>query len=194
MRQNMEELEATQEQMNRQVNELNKLREALEVEKYLFGSLMDNVPEAIYFKDKDSKFLRVSKYLASHFGKEAEELVGKSDFDFQEEMHAREAFEDEKDIMRTGTPKVDFVEKEVLKDGSEHYVSTTKMPLTDAQGNVVGTFGISRDVTNLKRNEIELQKKEKLLTELQQQSQERIRELEQALAAAESNLEKLKAK
>ena len=194
MRQNMEELEATQEQMNRQVSELNKLREELEVEKYLFSALMDNVPEAIYFKDKDSRFLRVSKYLASHFGKEPAELIGKSDFDFQEEVHAREALEDEKNIMRTRTPKVDFIEKEVLKGGAEHYVSTTKMPLTDAHGNVVGTFGISRDVTGLKLGEIEVLKKEKLLAELQQQSQQRIRELEQALAAAESELERQKKK
>src|SRR5690606_10426829 len=122
------------------------------------------------------------------------ELIGKSDFDFQEEVHAREAFEDEKNIMRTRTPKVDFIEKEVLKGGAEHYVSTTKMPLTDAHGNVVGTFGISRDVTGLKLGEIELLKKEKLLSELQQQSQQRIRELEQALAAAESNLERQKKK
>ncbi|HLT71363.1 MAG TPA: GAF domain-containing protein, partial [Cyclobacteriaceae bacterium] len=156
MRQNMEELEATQEQMTRQMKELHKLREELEVEKYLFSALMDKVPEAIYFKDRDSKFLRVSKYLASHFGKEAEELIGKSDFDFQEEVHAREALEDEKIIMNTRTSKVDFIEKEVLKDGSEHYVSTTKMPLTDAHDNVVGTFGISRDVTRLKLDEIEL--------------------------------------
>lgn len=193
MRQNMEELEATQEQMNRQVNELNKLREELEVEKYLFSALMDNLPEAIYFKDKDSKFLRVSKYLSAHFGKESSELIGKSDFDFQDESHAREAFEDEREIMRTRTPKIDFVEKEVLKDGSEHYVSTTKMVLTDLQGNVVGTFGVSRDVTAVKRKEVELREKEQLLTDLQQQSQERIRQLEEALAAAESKLEKRKA-
>ncbi|HEY8512889.1 MAG TPA: GAF domain-containing protein, partial [Cyclobacteriaceae bacterium] len=115
MRQNMEELEATQEQMHRQVNELNQLRHELEVEKYLFSALMNNIPEAIYFKDRESKFIRVSKHLATHFGKEPADLLGKSDFDFQDEVHAREAFEDEKDIMRTRQPKVDFVEREVLK-------------------------------------------------------------------------------
>lgn len=194
MRQNMEELEATQEQMNRQVGELNKLREALEVEKYLFSALMDSIPEAIYFKDRESKFLRVSKYLATHFGKEASELIGRSDFDFQDEVHAREALDDEQNIMRTRTPKIDYIEKEVLKDGSEHYVSTTKMPLTDGQANVVGTFGISRDVTHLKHTEIELRKKEKLLTEMQQESQEKIQRLETALAEAEANLARLKVK
>src|SRR5690606_39962283 len=96
------------------------------VEKYLFSALMDNIPEAIYFKDRESRFIRVSKYLATHFGKDPADLIGKSDFDFQDEVHAREALEDEQTIMRTRMPKVDYVEREVLKDGSEHYVSTTK--------------------------------------------------------------------
>lgn len=191
MRQNMEELEATQEQMHRQVNELNQLRHELEVEKYLFSALMDNIPESIYFKDRESKFIRVSKYLATHFGKQPDDLIGKSDFDFQDEVHAREALEDEQNIMRTRTPKVDYVEREVLKDGSEFYVSTTKMPLTDAHDAVVGTFGISRDVTALKQTELELRKKESILSEMQEKSQARIRELEERLAEAEK---KLKAK
>lgn len=190
MRQNMEELEATQEQMHRQVNELNQLRHELEVEKYLFSALMDNIPEAIYFKDRESRFIRVSKYLATHFGKDPADLIGKSDFDFQDEVHAREALEDEQTIMRTRMPKVDYVEREVLKDGSEHYVSTTKMPLTDAQGAVVGTFGISRDVTDLKRTEIELREKEKTLTDMQEESRARIRDLETRLAEAEKKVDK----
>jgi hypothetical protein len=64
------------------------------------------------------------------------------------------------------------------------------MPLADSNGNVVGTFGISRDVTHVKLAELELLKKEKLLTEMQQQSMDRIRQLEEALAVAEKNLEK----
>lgn len=185
MRQNMEELEATQEQMHRQVNELNQLRHELEVEKYLFSALMNNIPEAIYFKDRDSRFIRVSKHLATHFGKEPEDLLGKSDFDFRDEVHAREALEDEQQIMRTRLPKVDFVEREILKDGSEFYVSTTKMPLVDAHGEVVGTFGISRDVTTLKRAEMELR-------EMQEKSRARISELEARLAEAERKLAEAK--
>jgi PAS domain S-box-containing protein len=185
MRQNMEELEATQEQMHRQVNELNQLRHELEVEKYLFSALMNNIPEAIYFKDRDSRFIRVSKHLATHFGKEPEDLLGKSDFDFQDEVHAREALEDEQQIMRTRLPKVDFVEREILKDGSEFYVSTTKMPLVDAHGEVVGTFGISRDVTTFKRAEMELR-------EMQEKSRARISELEARLAEAERKLAEAK--
>ncbi len=84
MRQNMEELEATQEQMHRTVTELGTLKDTLEKEKYLLDSLMDNIPDSIYFKDRNSKFIRVSKYLASHFGGNVEALIGKSDFDFQD--------------------------------------------------------------------------------------------------------------
>lgn len=194
MRQNMEELEATQEQMSRQVAELNKLKEMLEEEKNLFSALMDNIPEAIYFKDTESKFIRVSKYLSSHFGKEVDELIGKSDFDFQDEVHAREALNDEKRIMASRKAKIDFVEKEILKDGSEHFVSTTKMPLINSRGQVTGTFGISRDVTQLKRAELTLLEKEKILSQLEVENQRKIAQLESALAAAEEKLETLKKK
>jgi PAS domain S-box-containing protein len=156
MRQNMEELEATQEQMNRQVNELNLLKGALEKEKYLFAALMDNLPDTIYYKDRQCKLIRVSKHMAISFGTSLEQLIGKSDFDFQDEEHAQEAYDDEQRIMATKTPKINFIEKEVLSDGSVRYVSSTKMPLIDGQGEVVGTFGISRDVTSYKKLEIDL--------------------------------------
>ncbi|HEX5169068.1 MAG TPA: PAS domain-containing protein [Cyclobacteriaceae bacterium] len=194
MRQNMEELEATQEQMHRQVNEMNTLKHDLEKEKYLFNALMGNIPDAIYFKDADSKFIRVSAYLAKHFKSTEDELIGKSDFDFQDESHAREAFEDEKNIMKTRQPKIDYVEREVLADGSEHYVSTTKMPLENLHGEVVGTFGISRDVTKLKKLEYDVKKKEQELKEEEKLHRIKIKQLEDELDAAQKELEKLKKK
>ncbi len=194
MRQNMEELEATQEQMHRQMNELSTLKQTLEREQYLFGALMSSIPDAIYFKDQESKFLRVSSYLAKHFKASEDALIGKSDFDFQDESHAREAYEDEKNIMRTMQPKVDYVEKEVLADGSEHYVSTTKMPLVNLQGEVVGTFGISRDVTKLKTLEKDVKRKEQELKEEEKHHKLKIRQLEDALEDAQKELEKLKKK
>jgi PAS domain S-box-containing protein len=194
MRQNMEELEATQEQLQRQMNEMNALKQRLEKEQYLFGALMGSIPDSIYFKDRESKFLRVSAYLASHFKATEEELIGKSDFDFQDESHANEAFEDEKNIMNTRKPKVDFVEKEVLADGSEHYVSTTKMPLIDLHGEVVGTFGISRDVTNLKQLEHDVKKKEQELKAEEKQHKLKLFELQEALDKAKIELKELRKK
>ena len=190
----MEELEATQEQMSRQMNELNVLKENLEKEKNLFGALMDNIPDAIYFKDKESRFLRVSKYLADHFNASVEDLMGKSDFDFQDEVHAKEAFEDEKNIMKTRKPKIDFVEKETLADGTDHWVSTTKMPLINAKGEVIGTFGISRDVSRLKRLELDVTNRDKKLREEEQQFARKIKQLEEEIEAKEAEIRKLKKK
>jgi PAS domain S-box-containing protein len=88
--------------------------------------------------------------MADHFGGTIDSLIGKSDFDFQDEIHAKEAYDDEQEIQRTRKPKIDYIEREILDDGSEHWVSTTKMPLINVQGDVVGTFGISRDITKVK--------------------------------------------
>lgn len=183
MRQNMEELEATQEQMNRTVAELAGLKTNLEKEKYLLDSLMDNIPDAIYFKDRDSRFIRVSKYLAGHFSGDVGELIGKSDFDFQDRSRAQQAYDDEMNIMATRKPKIDYIEKEIMTDGSEHWVSTTKMPLINNKGEVVGTFGISRDVTRLKKLENDIMTKDKSLQAEKKQYEEKIKSLESKLRA-----------
>ncbi|MEO5563870.1 MAG: ATP-binding protein [Chitinophagaceae bacterium] len=137
------------------VQELAVLKENLEREKYYLDSLMDNMPDSIYFKDKESRLMRVSKYMAEHFNTTVDDLIGKSDFDFQHELHAKEAYDDEQHIQKTKTPKIDYVEKETNQNGSICWVTTTKMPLLNAAGQVVGTFGMSRDITNVKRLEEE---------------------------------------
>ena len=131
------------------------LNESLEKEKYYLDSLMDNMPDAIYFKDKESKFLRVSKYmvdkhLAHNPDASINDLLGKSDFDFKDKVHAAEAYQDEQEIQQTRKPKIDYIEKETRDDGSERWVATTKLPLINPHGEVVGTFGMSRDITKLK--------------------------------------------
>lgn len=134
---------------------LKGLNERLEKEKYFLDSLMNNMPDSIYFKDRESKFIRVSKYLGEKFGLKVEEMVGKSDFDFHNAAHARKAFEDEKQIIKTGLPNIDFIEKTVRDDGSDRWLSSTKMPLINSHGEIVGTFGMSRDVTKVKMLEQE---------------------------------------
>ena len=80
-------------------------------------------------------------------------MVGKSDFDLFSDEHALQAFEDEKRIMQTGEPVIDLEERETWPDRPDTWVSTTKMPLRDAQGRIIGTFGVSRDITARKRAE-----------------------------------------
>ena len=145
----------------RDITERKRAEEALLYEQSLLRAIMDNMPDHIYFKDKESRFLRISRSQANHFGlDDPSQAVGKSDFDFFAESHARPAFEDEKKIMESGVAIIGFEEKETWPDGSETWVSTTKVPLQDAQGQIVGTFGISRDITDRVRSEQALRESE----------------------------------
>ena len=138
---------------------------------------MDNLPEGIYFKDADGRFLRVNKAQAAWLGlRDPVEAVGKTDFHFFAEEHARLARQDEQEVMRTGKPLVGKEEKETWPDGHETWVLTTKLPLRDPEGKVIGTFGISRDITRRKRAEEE---RARLLA----REQEARRELEAVLGS-----------
>jgi two-component system, sensor histidine kinase and response regulator len=128
-------------------------------ERQLLQTLLDNMPDSIYFKDKDSRFIRVSAGMAHKFGlKSSEDVIGLSDAEVFSPEHASSARNDEIRIMETGIPLVSRVEKETWPDRPDTWCSSTKLPLRDTEGNVIGTFGISRDVTDLKHTEEELAK------------------------------------
>ncbi|MCX8156067.1 MAG: CHASE domain-containing protein [Verrucomicrobiae bacterium] len=136
-----------------------RLEEELQRERDLFHTLLDNLPDRIYFKDTQSRFLRINRALADLFGlQHPREAVGKSDFDFFTLEHARPAFEDEQEIIRTGQPLIGRIELETLPDGKKCWAHTTKMPFRDKQGNIIGTFGISRDITSLREMTEQLKK------------------------------------
>jgi PAS domain S-box-containing protein len=103
----------------------------------------------IYFKDLLSRFVLVnSGFVAAYTpGRTAEELLGKTDFDVFSYSHAYAARIDEQEIMRTGQPIIGKMERETYKDRADAWVMTTKLPLRDERGRIIGTFGISRDVT-----------------------------------------------
>jgi diguanylate cyclase (GGDEF)-like protein/PAS domain S-box-containing protein len=120
----------------------------------LIRTLMDNSPDRIYFKDRDSRFILVNQATASFLGlKDPAEAVGKTDSDFFSAEHARQAFRDEQEIIAGGRPLVGIEEKETWPDGRETWVSTTKLPLRDHANRIIGTFGTSRDITATKQNE-----------------------------------------
>ena len=144
-----------------------RLYEALEFEQYLMNTLMDNVPDTIYFKDRESRFLRVSRSQSDRFGlSDPKEAIGTSDFDYFTEEHARPAYEDEQRIIRTGEPLLGHEERETWEDRPDTWVATTKMPMRDREGDIIGTFGISRDITGRKTAEIELDAERNLLRTL----------------------------
>jgi len=126
---------------------------ALKHERFLLRTIMDNLPDRIYFKDEQSRFLRNSRGHLQRFGlTDASQAIGKSDFDFFSEEHARQAYEDEQRLIRTGET-VTKEEKETWPDGSISWALSTKLPLRDESGKVIGTFGISHDITDRKRAE-----------------------------------------
>jgi PAS domain S-box-containing protein len=115
----------------------------------LVEMLMDEVPSCIYFKDRASRFTRINRYAAVHYGIADPELaVGRTDFDFFTTEHAVQALRDEQEIIRTGQPLVSIREKETLPNGRLRWVSTTKLPLRDEGGGIVGIFGLSRVFAN----------------------------------------------
>ena len=159
VRQNMEELQATQEEMERKQHEQEQIQDQLHQEITLLNALMENIPDYIYFKDERSNFIRISKSMVELFNADSpEELIGKSDFDFHAKENAEKFFAEEQEIMRTKTSVVDNVVHEKFDDGKEQWVSATKMPLINTKGEVVGTWGISKIITELKKAELKAQK------------------------------------
>ena len=140
------------------VTERKRIEEQLAFERDLLRALLDNVPDRIYFKDTESKFLQCSMALVRRLGlKDSTEVVGKTDFDFHPAEQAREFFADEQKILLTGTPIINKIERQVGTDGSEIWASVTKVPLRNRAGFITGIIGISRDITEMKRVERELQ-------------------------------------
>ncbi|HEY6332488.1 MAG TPA: response regulator, partial [Blastocatellia bacterium] len=126
-------------------------------ERDLLDALMASTTDNIYFKDRESRFIRISKAMANTFGLRNEsEAVGKTDADFFTAEHARQARADEERVMATGLAVIGLEEKETWADRDDTWVSSTKQPLIGAGGRVVGIFGISRDVTKRKQQEREL--------------------------------------
>lgn len=118
------------------------------------AALLNSSADMIYFKDRLSRFLKGSVSLATRFGAaHARDIIGRTDFDYYDVEHAGASYEDEQKIISSGVPIVDKVEKEVWPSGEVTYVSTTKMPLKDREGETIGTFGISRNITERIREE-----------------------------------------
>jgi PAS domain S-box-containing protein len=131
--------------------ERQRAEEALSQERYLLHTLMDNLPDIIYFKDAANRFLRINKALTNYFSlSDPAQAIGKTDFDFFTEGHTRFAYADEQEIIRTGQPVVGKEEKRIWLDGRVRWLSTTKMPFRDKDGKIIGTFGVARDITKVK--------------------------------------------
>ncbi len=132
---------------------------ALRHERSITRALLDNIPDHVYCKDRASRFLIISRAMAAKFGlADPAQAVGKTDFDFFTEEHARQAFEDEQRIITTGQPLLDLMEKETWEDGRISWGLTTKTPLRNELGEIIGTCGITKDITQIKEAETQIKR------------------------------------
>jgi PAS domain S-box-containing protein len=141
---------------------MSALDERRMLEHALVNAFLENIPDGVYFKDRSSRFIAVSKSKAIRHGyPRAQDLVGKTDADFFSDAHARRAKEDEEAVMRTGMPILGKVEKLTWPDGRSTWARSSKMPLRGTDGQIIGTFGMSQDITAAKEMEAALEKANK---------------------------------
>lgn len=143
----------------RNIQDRKQFEMKLSREHSLLQTLMDSIPDSIYFKDDQNKFIKVNKAKAAHNNVKPEDMIGKTDFKFLTEEQAKKAFEDDEEVLKTGKFIINKIEKLTGPDGSERWVSVTKIPRFDPEGNIIGTMGISRDITEWKKLE-EIYKKD----------------------------------
>lgn len=150
-----------EERVAQRTAELEKLTATLQSERNLMRTLIDSVPDNVFAKDADSKFLLANQSVARTMGTTPEKLLGKTDFDFFPQDMAQSFFSDEQRIVQTGEPLLDLVEPAVDQETGQHrWLLTSKVPVRDAGGHVVSLVGIGRDITARRQAELALRESE----------------------------------
>lgn len=166
----------------------------LENERYLLNTLVETIPDPVFFKDREGKFVRVNKAMATDAGFDTPaDIIGKTDFDIWAGELPEETIRDEQKILETGEPIINKVEKPIKKDGPQRWVLVSKLPFRNLNGEIIGTFGVAREFTERKQMEDELQalndelnNANQALESINHELAMRVRESEQARERAEA--------
>jgi PAS domain S-box-containing protein len=132
---------------------------SLQDERKVLRTLINNIPDIIFIKDRQSRFTLANKKVALTMGTTPENLIGKTDFDFYSSEMASMFFMDEQKIMETGIPMINVEEIARDENGNRIIRSTTKVPVKNKDGDIIGIAGVCRDITKLKQIEMQLRKK-----------------------------------
>lgn len=155
---------------------LNKSAELLQL-------VLDNIPQAIFWKDRDSVYLGCNKNWAQAAGISPEEVVGKTDFELVWTPEEAQLYcEQDRRAMETDTPVLHLIEHRQQADGKNAWIDVNKIPIHDAEGNVIGILGTIEDITERKQAEVALQESEAELREQKQHLEETLNELQQTQA------------
>jgi len=152
-------------------------QESVQDERWQLRTLIDSMPDFIFIKDRESRFTVANKKVALVMGTTPENLIGKTDFEFYTPDLAQGFYNDEQEIMRSGNPMINYEEPALDEQGNRIIISTTKVPYRNKAGEVIGIVGICRDITRLKRIEIQLRKKTEDLQETNRLLEERQEEI-----------------
>ncbi len=141
--------------------DLEEINKQLKHDRYLLNTLVENVPDAVFFKDREGRFVRVNRAMARDAGiDDPTYFIGKTDAEIWSGRLPAEAGEDERRILKTGIPILNQEEQPVTLGGKQRWVLVTKMPLRDELGEIVGTFGVAREITDQKLAENRLRESE----------------------------------
>jgi PAS domain S-box-containing protein len=162
------------------------IHENLLIQTALLDSMLFTLPDFVYFKDRESRFLRASESLCRVFGvKTGKEVIGKTDFDFFQPKIAKQYFDEEQEIIKSGKGFINQIRQGIIDEsGEELWTSVTKMPMFDENGKCIGTFGLTKDITKIKKLEIEV----KFQNEQLKLNQEELKAVNEELNAQEEEL------
>ncbi|MBU0497468.1 MAG: PAS domain S-box protein [Candidatus Thermoplasmatota archaeon] len=144
----------------RDVTERNEITVHQRHEHEILRMLLDNIPDSVYFKDEHNRFTMVNQAKAIHSNVKPGDMVGKTDFDFMEHEEATRSFHDDTMIMQSGQAIISKTERHVLSNGLVKWTSVTKIPHFNAEGEIIGTMGISRDITDVQQAKEDLERSE----------------------------------
>lgn len=165
VQQRVAELSRTNEMLQKEMEERRRAEDQLAHERNLLRTVIDHVPDQIFVKDLESRFVLASLNCAEIIGVESvDQLIGKSDSDFYLGDSWLPYYEDEQRVMQTGVPLISREERNVNRHGVERWLLTTKVPLRDNTGKVIGVVGVSRDITQQKEAEQQLRQTAELFS------------------------------
>ncbi len=169
--------------------ERRRTNKVLKAERNMLRTLIDNLPDYIYVKDIQSRFIISNSAVARVMGaKNPDEIIGKTDFDFYPKEMAEKYFQDEQKIISSGEPLINKNEPVIDRiDNKKIWVLTTKVPLRDSYGNITGIVGMGRDISELKKIEEALREEERFLSNIFMSIQDGISILDKALNIVQVN-------
>jgi len=194
-----QQLRASNQQLKEEEQQLRQRKSELRKQHNILRTLIDNLPDLIYVKDIDSRFIVGNIAAAKHMGSEnPQALIGKTDHDFYPQGLASKYYVDEQTAIKTDTPLINKEEPNINEKGNTLWFSSSKIPLKDDDGKIIGIVGIGRNITERKQFEQELLTANQQLTANEQQlkaanqqlkaDEQQLRAVNQQLVAAEKEL------